>query len=441
MRQNDIYQKAKQFMVGGVSAGGRFHPTLNKPLLLERADGCRLYDVDGNEWIDYHGSSGASFLGYNHPAIKAALEKAVEIGFFINFETEYHTELAELICTMVPCAEKVRLCNSGTEATLAAIRLARAHTGRSKIIKFEGHFHGMHEFVFYNIHSRLGERDENGNIEPIRDTSGIPSVLDDLIIVIPYSDINAFKDALHRHKGDIAAVILEPVLYNSGCIESDKTFLKEVRSLTEMEQVTLIFDEVLSGFRMAKGGAQEYYGVTPDLTTLAKAVGCGMTLAALVGKANVMKNLNPEGPVIMSGTYTGALMHVMGAIAALKVIDTPGFYDEINRKADYFYSAFNRLLETTGVVGRLQGLGARFGLYFGCRNEIRNFRDAARCYNPEAGKRFIELAVEHFLYFHDYGDSIVPMHSGFTAVHTDPDFDSTLERIEKILDQMKKEGF
>ncbi len=441
MKQKEIYEKAKQFMVGGVSAGGRFHPTLNTPLLLERADGCRLYDVDGNEWLDYHGSSGASFLGYNHPAIKSALEKAMEIGFFINFETKYHTELAELICAMVPCAEKVRLCNSGTEATLAALRLARAHTGRSKIVKFEGHFHGMHEFVFYNIHSRLGKWDGTGKIEPIRDTPGIPAALDNLIIVIPYNDISVFKDTLHRHTGEIAAVILEPVMYNSGCIESDRTFLEEVRTLTKEEGITLIFDEVLSGFRMAKGGGQEYYGVTPDLTTLAKAVGCGMTLAALVGKTDVMKNLNPEGRVIMSGTYTGALMHVMGAIAALKVIDTPGFYDEIDRKADYFYTAFNRLLEGTGVCGRLQGLGARFGLYFGCKNEIRDFREAASCYNPDAGKRFIELAVQHFLYFHDYGDSIVPMHSGFTAVHTESDFDITLERVEKILRQMKAEGF
>ena len=134
-------------------------------------------------------------------------------------------------------------------------------------------------------------------------------------------------------------------------------------------------------------------------------------------------------------------MHVMGAIAALKVIDTPGFYDEMNRKADYFYSAFNKLLETTGVVGRLQGLGARFGLYFGCKNEIRDFREAAACYNPDAGKRFVELAVRQFLYFHDYGHSIVPMHSGFTAAHTISDFDITLERVEKILAQMKAEGY
>jgi glutamate-1-semialdehyde 2,1-aminomutase len=369
------------------------------------------------------------------------LNHAIEMGFFLNFETQYHAELAELICEMVPCAEKVRLCNSGTEATLSAVRLARAHTGKAKILKFEGHFHGMHEFVFYNWHSHLGERNEVGEIKPVQDTSGIPAAMDDLIIVIPYNDYELFESTIHRHKHEIAAVILEPVLYNAGCIESDREFLEKVRALTEEEGIVLMFDEVLSGFRMAKGGAQEYYGVTPDLSTLAKALGCGMTIAALVGKNQVMRHLNPEGKVIMSGTYTGSLINVLGALAALKVLNVPGFYDEMNKKADYFYGRFNRLFEQAGVSGRLQGLGARFGLYFGCKDPIRDFRDAAGCYHLAAGKRFIQLAVENNLYFHDYGDSIVPMHCGFTAVHTTEDFDETLERIEKIFAQMKREGF
>lgn len=441
MTQDQLYEAAKQYMVGGVSAGGRFHPALKRALFLERAEGCRLYDIDGNEWIDYHSSSGAAFLGYNHPAIRSAVVQTLEMGNFINFETPYHKELAALICEMVPCAEKVRLANSGTEATLAAVRLARAYTGRSKILKFEGHFHGMHEFVFYNWHSHIGEQEQTGELRPIRDSSGIPSVIDDLVIVIPYNDANLLRETLRRHRGEIAAVILEPVLYNAGCIETNKGFLEEIRHLTAEENVVLIFDEVLSGFRMAKGGAQEYYGITPDLTTLAKALGCGMGIAALAGKDAVMRHLNPEGSVVMSGTYTGALMTVLGALAALKVLNAPGFYEELNRKADYFYSRFNDLFRQTGVTGRLQGLGARFGLYFGCTEDIRDFRGAAACYNLAAGKRFIQLAVENLLYFHDYGDSIVPMHAGFTAVHTQKDFDETLARIEKIFGIMRKEGY
>jgi len=441
MTQDPLFKEAKKYMIGGVSAGGRFHPALKRALFLERAEGCRLYDIDGNEWIDYHSSSGAAFLGYNHPEIRSALEQALEMGFFLNFETPYHKELAALICEMVPCAEKVRLANSGTEATLAALRLARAYTGKSKILKFEGHFHGMHEFVFYNWHSHIGEQKESGELKPIQDSAGIPSAMDDLVVVIPYNDIDLFKETLHRHGREIAAVILEPVLYNAGCIETDRGFLKEIQNITAEAGAVLIFDEVLSGFRMAKGGAQEYYGVTPDITTLAKALGCGMGIAALVGKDEIMKYLNPEGSVVVSGTYTGALVTVMGALAALKILNSPGFYDDINRKADYFYNRFNDLFKKTGVAGHLQGLGARFGLYFGCTETVRDFRAAASCYNLAAGKRFIELAVENFLYFHDYGDSIVPMHAGFTAVHTQKDFDETLERLEKILEQMKTEGY
>lgn len=439
--KEQLYERAKQVMVGGVSAGGRFHPALQAPLFLERADGCRLYDIDGNEWIDYHSSSGAAFLGYNHPKIREALETTLDMGFFLNFETPYHTELAELICEMVPSADKVRLCNSGTEATLAAVRLARAHSGKSKIIKFEGHFHGMHEFVFYNWHSHIGERLDGGEIKPVHDSPGIPAALDDLIVVIPYNNLDILRETLIRHRGEIAAVILEPVLYNAGCIESEKAFLSGARQITTEEDVILIFDEVLSGFRMAKGGAQEYYNVTPDLTTLAKALGCGMGIAALAGKDHIMRDLNPEGSVIMSGTYTGSLITVAGALAALKVINTPGFYEAIDKQADYFYTGFNRLFAEIGVSGRLQGLGARFGLYFGCEGEIRDFMDAVNCYNLAAGKRFIQLAVEEYLYFHDYGDSLVPMHAGFTPAHTEKDFDETLKRVAGILTRMKQEGF
>jgi glutamate-1-semialdehyde 2,1-aminomutase len=434
-----LYNQAKQYMVGGVSAGGRYHPALKRPLFLESAVGSRLIDIEGNEWIDYHSSSGSAFLGYNHPEIKKALEACIEKGFFLNFETEYHAELASLICDMVPSAQKVRICNSGTEATLAAIRVARAHTGKDKIIKFEGHFHGMHEFVFYNWHSHLGKQTENGTVRPVQDTAGIPGIMDDLLIVIPFNDIEIFKKTVAAHKDELAGVIMEPVMYNAGCMEPHPDYLKQIREVTAENNIVLIYDEVLSGFRMCKGGAQEHYGVLPDLTALAKAVGSGMGIAALAGKTEIMSNLNPEGPVIMSGTYSGSLLPVMGALAALKVLNRPGFYEELNKKADYFYQGINKLFAKSGLKGLVQGLGARFGLYFGCDKKVHDFREAAAAYNLKAGKRFIQLAVENFLYFHDYGDSIVPMHCGFTAAHTYEDFDKTLEIMERIFSQMKME--
>ena len=440
MRSDEILSKARQYMVGGVSAGGRYHPSLKKPLILESADGCMLKDVDGKEWIDYHTAAGATLLGYNHPAIRDALQESIEMGFFLNNESVYHAELAEMICNMVPSADKVRLSNSGTEATLAALRLARAFTGRKKILKFEGHFHGMHEFLFYNWHNRLGNMNAEGEIDLVWDTGGMVEETDDLLVVIPYNDIGIFEKAIRKHGNELAAVICEPVMYNAGCIEPVPGYLEEIRRITRERDILLIFDEVLSGFRMHSGCAQGYYGVTPDLTTLGKAVGCGMALTALVGRDEVMNHLNPPGPVVMSGTYTGSLMPVMGALAALKVLSSDGFYEELNTSARYFYDRINELLALKKIKGVLQGLGARFGLFFGLEEPTHDYRKAAEDYNPRAWSRFVELAVDTGLYFHHYGDSLTPMHSGITSCHTREIYDETLNRMESIFTQMAREG-
>ncbi len=440
MKSDEILLKALRCMVGGVSAGGRYHPTLKKPLILASADGCTLTDVDGKEWIDYHNAAGATLLGYNHPAIRAALEKSIEMGFFLNNESKYHADLADLIHRMVPSADKVRLSNSGTEATLAALRLARAYTGRKKILKFEGHFHGMHEFLFYNWHNRLGAMNSHGEIEVVWDTAGMVEETDDLIIVIPYNDIEIFEKTVRRHREDLAAVICEPVMYNAGCIEPVPGYLEAMREITREHGILLIFDEVLSGFRMHSGCAQGYYGVTSDLTTLGKAVGCGMTLTALVGRDEVMARLNPVGPVVMSGTYTGSLMQVMGALAALEILNGDGFYDKLNNGSAYFYGRINELFELKKLKGVVQGLGARFGIYFGLEEPTHDYRTAAAAYNPKAWSRFVELALENGLYFHHYGDSLTPMHSGVTAAHTREVYDETLDRMESIFEQMVREG-
>jgi glutamate-1-semialdehyde 2,1-aminomutase len=439
MKSDEAYARAKRFMIGGVSAGGRYHPSLGKPLLLDSADGCIMRDLDGREWIDFHSASGATLLGFNHPAIRAALERSLEKGFFINFDSSAHADLAEQICAMVPSAERVRLANSGTEATLAALRLAREYTGRKKIIKFEGHFHGMHEFVFYNWHNRLGDMLPSGEIGKVWDTGGMVKEIDDLIIVIPWNDVSVFEKTVAAHRDEIGAVILEPVMYNAGCIEPRPGYLERLREITARQGILLIFDEVLSGFRMSADCAQGYYRVTPDLTTLGKVVGCGMTVAALVGKQEVMSHLNPTGRVVMSGTYTGSHMAVMGAAAALKVIAAPGFYDELNDKAGYFYGKVNELFRLNGLKGILHGLGARFGLYFGLESPPTDYRETVRCYDREAGRRFYELIIKKGLYFHDFGDGLTPMHAGITAAHTREILDESLNRINDVFRQMAGE--
>jgi glutamate-1-semialdehyde 2,1-aminomutase len=439
MKSDQIFAEAKKYMVGGVSAGGRFHPTLGKPLILESADGCVMKDVDGREWIDYHSCSGSVLLGFNHPEIRAALEKSLSLGFFMNNESVYHMELAKKISGMVPSAEKVRLANSGTEATLGAVRLARAYSGKKKILKFEGHFHGMHEFVFYNWHNRLGDVQPNGEIGKVWDTSGMVEETDDLIIVIPFNDEEVLDRTLEKHKDELAAVICEPVMYNAGCIMPKPGYLEHLRAVTKKLGILLIFDEVLSGFRMHKGGGQAFFNVIPDLTTLGKVVGCGMTVAALAGRSEVMDTLNPIGKVVMSGTYTGHLMGVMGSLAALNVIDRPGFYEELNAKADYFYGKINELFTRTGLPGVVQGLGARFGLYFGLDKPTCDYREAAAKYDRKAGKRFFELVLDKGLYFHNYGEGLTPMHSGITAAHSYQILDETLNRLEDVFSVMAGE--
>jgi|LSQX01.1.fsa_nt_gb glutamate-1-semialdehyde 2,1-aminomutase len=426
-------------MVGGVSAGGRYNPSLKKPLLLSHADGCYMYDVDGNTWIDYHSCSGATLLGFNHPAIREALYKAIEKGFFINFESEYHAELCELISRMVPSAEKVRFANSGTEATLAAIRIARGYTGKKRIIKFEGHFHGMHEFVFYNWHNRLGTMAENKEISKVWDSGGMVDETDELITIIPYNDPEILEKTIIRYKDDLAAVICEPVMYNAGCIEPKPGYLEFLRKVTKEHGVVLIFDEVLSGFRMHPGGAQGYYGVTPDLTTLGKVVGCGMTIAAIVGKTEVMNALNPIGKVVVSGTYTGSLLSVMGAIAALKIINNPKVFEDLNTIGTYFYDNINALMQKYAIKGIVQGLCSRFGLYFGLEEKTNDYRVAAGAFDVEASQLFLKKVLDKHMYFHDFGRGITPMHSGITTAHTRPIIDESLQRIEDVFKEMKKE--
>ena len=255
----------------------------------------RFRDVDGNEYIDMFIGSGANFLGHGHPAIRAAVEEALEIGVICNGETEHHARLAAMIADAVPCAEKVRFANSGTEATMGAIRVARAFTGRPKILKFEGHFHGMHDYLWHNCAARAGELRADGTVAPVPDSGGIPDAMAGLLVVAPFNNPEAFDSAIRAHGDDLAAVIMEPVSYNMGCVPSGAEFLREVRRACSQRGIVLIFDEVLSGYRMCRGGAQEHYGVTPDLCTLAKALGGGVPIAALCGRTEVMSVLNQIG--------------------------------------------------------------------------------------------------------------------------------------------------
>jgi len=429
MKGQQLYESAQQHMIGGAGAGGRYHPLLKRPLYLARGRGSRFWDVDGREYIDFFTGSGANFLGHDHPAIKAAIQQALEVGVICNGETEYHSRLADMVADAVPCAEKIRLANSGTEATMGAIRIARGYTKKPKILKFEGHFHGMHDYLWYNCAAGVGALRDDGTVAPLPDSDGMPDLLSELIIVVPFNDIELFEKAIKAHKDELAAVIIEPISYNQGCIPAKPDFLREVRRICSQTGIVLIFDEVLSGFRMCRGGAQEYFGVTPDMCTLAKALGGGVPIAAVCGKTEVMSVLNPVGHTIMSGTYTGHLIAVMGAIACQTEIARPGFYEHINALADRLYKGMTEALRVTGVPAILQGIGARFGVYFGVTEPVTNYRQTVPV-NREMEIRFILGCVKRGLYFHDYGHT---MHHGFSSQHTMADIDEALNIIEDTL--------
>ncbi|HSB17421.1 MAG TPA: aspartate aminotransferase family protein [Bryobacteraceae bacterium] len=429
MTSDELFASAQRHLIGGAGAGGRYHPLLGRPLYVACGRGSRFWDVDGNEYIDFFTGSGANFLGHGHPAICDAVRKALELGVVCNGETEYHSKLAEMVADAVPCAEKVRFANSGTEATMAAIRIARGYTGKPGILKFEGHFHGMHDYLWYNCSGRAGEVRADGTVAPLPESDGMPEALAGLVHVAPFNDLDAFERAMRAHGGELAAVIMEPVSYNMGCVPSDPEYLRAVRRICTEREVVLIFDEVLSGFRMCRGGAQEYYGVTPDLCTLAKALGGGVPIAAVCGKSEIMSVLNPAGRTVMSGTYTGHLTAVMGAIACQTELARPGFFGHVNGLADRLYTGLGEAMRTAGVQGVVQGLGARFGIYFGAIGPVKNYSQVVTT-DRAVEVRFLRGCLSRGLYFHDYGHT---MHHGFSSQHTASDIDEALNMIEDSL--------
>jgi glutamate-1-semialdehyde 2,1-aminomutase len=402
-------------------------------MLFDRADGCRAWDLDGKEYLDLCCSHGATLLGHGDQRVREAVEAALARGAACSYENELHTELAKVLCATVPCLERVRFTGSGTEATMHCLRLARAFTGRTKLLKFEGNFHGYHDQVMYAIGTpadRLGP-EEAPTAYP--GSSGLPVGLEENLVIVPYNRTDLFEEAFRRHAHELAAVMCEPVYYNAGCIVPDKEFMQVVQWRTREAGVLLVFDEVLSAFRMCLGGAQEYLGVTPDLCTLGKAVGGGFPLSAFGGRRDVMDRLMPIGDCQHSGTYNGHVVCVAAALAAVNAFKAPGFYDHIAAVAARLYDGLNAIFTRHGSAGRVRGLGARFGVYFGVEGPVRNYRDAVR-HQHDQMLRFIAAAIRHGVYFHDYGGAAC--HHGFCAAMTLADADQALNRLEDAVREM-----
>src|SRR5579871_3070678 len=369
------YQQATRYLAGGVSASTRLNRAVGHAMLFDRAEGCRLWDLDGKEYIDLCCSHGATLLGHGDPRVRRAVDQALDRGAACSYENELHTELARLLCETIPCCERVRFTCSGTEATMHCLRLARACTGRSKILKLEGNFHGYHDQVMFSIGTPADQLGTETAPTLFPGSTGIAAGLDQHLVIVPYNRPDLLEEAFRRHANELAAVICEPVYYNAGCITPTPEFMAALRRLTRDNGVLLIFDEVLCAFRMAPGGAQEYLGVTPDLCTLGKAVGGGFPLSVFGGRRQLMERLMPTGDCQHSGTYNGHIVAVAAGLAAVTAYKQPGFYEHIHTVAERLYGGLQALFDRRSIAARVQGLGARFGIYFGVPGQVRSYRD------------------------------------------------------------------
>ena len=427
-----VWRRAQSVLAGGVSASMRLNPYLGRPLYVDRGEGPYLYDVEGRRYIDFNMSNGAALLGHDHPRVRDAVLKGVDAGIIAAAETPYHEQLAATLVEIIPAAERVRFASVGGEVTLVALRIARHATGRTRFLKFDGHFHGLSEPWLVRKQDPTAEESRL-----VPSSGGVPESMAADVVMVAWNDAAAFEWAIERHGDELAAVICEPIHYNAGCIPPEPGFLQLLRRRTEERGIVLIFDEILSGFRTALGGVQAQVGVTPDLTTHAKALTNGLPLASLAGRADLMLTLAPSGPVVHSGTYSGHLLGVLAALATLDELRKPGVYDRINASADAFYGDLQAIFDRHGLPARVQGQGARFGLYFGLRGPVRTWTDALD-HDHDLHRRFVAGCAERGVYFHGYTRQGPPGHAGFSLAHSPAVFAEALTAIEDAVKEMAR---
>ncbi|MBI2533418.1 MAG: glutamate-1-semialdehyde 2,1-aminomutase [Deltaproteobacteria bacterium] len=367
-----LFQRAKATIPGGVNSPVRAWKAVGgTPLFIARGQGAHVYDSDGNRYIDFVGSWGPLIFGHAHPQIVRALGKTARNGTTFGAPTEQEVKLAELIVRLIPSVQKVRLVSSGTEATMSALRLARAYTGRSKIVKFDGCYHGHADGLLVKAGSGIATLG-------LPDSPGIPPGFAKETLVAKYNDVMSVSNLFERHGKNIAALIVEPVCGNMGVIPPAKDFLRLLRRLTRRYGTLLIFDEVITGFRVAVGGAQSFYGVTPDLTCLGKILGGGLPLAAFGGRRQIMDLVAPEGPVYQAGTLSGNPLAVTAGLTTLGLLSRPGTYARLEVKGKRLEEGFTSILKKYSIRGTINRVGSMMTLFFGI-DHVRNADDARNC--------------------------------------------------------------
>jgi glutamate-1-semialdehyde 2,1-aminomutase len=371
-RSKSLFENAKKFIPGGVNSPVRaFRAVGGDPIFIKKADGAFIYDEDDNAYIELINSWGPMILGHNHPMIKEAVIKAMENGTSFGAPTSREIEIAELIVEMVPSVEKIRMVNSGTEATMSAIRLARGFTGKDKFIKMEGHYHGHGDSFLISAGSgaiTMGAPDSPGVTEGNAKDS----------LLAPYNDLEAIETLISANKNEIAAIILEPVPGNMGLVLPKEGYLEGLRKICDREGIVLIFDEVMTGFRLAKGGAQELFGVTPDMTTLGKIIGGGLPVGAYGGKKEIMEHVSPAGPVYQAGTLSGNPIAMAAGLTMLRFLNShPETYSQLNQIGNKLCNGIKQSLSKLGLNYTINHLGSMYSLFF-TDQEVFDFESAKK---------------------------------------------------------------
>ena len=422
----NLYERAKKFIPGGVNSPVRaFKGVGGNPLFFREGTGPYLIDADDKRFIDYVGAFGPLILGHNHEHILNAIENQLKKGISFGASTEAEIDIAEKICKHVHSMDKVRLVTSGTEATMSAIRLARGFTNRDKVVKFEGCYHGHVDGLLVKAGSgalTIGEPD----------SLGVPSAYTDLTHVLPYNDIGAVERYFDMHGKDTSCVIVEPIAGNMNCVLPDAGFLEVLREQCTLNESVLIFDEVMTGFRVALGGAQSIFGVVPDITTLGKVIGGGLPIGAFGGKAEIMQKIAPEGAVYQAGTLAGSPLAVAAGLAMLEVVSAEDFYETLSKKTKLLMEGLEERASAADVAFTTNHAGGMFGCFFNENSKVRTFKEVMESNN------------EHFqAYFHEMlknGVYLAPSmyEAGFISMaHTEEEIEKTLDAASLAFEAIK----
>lgn len=421
-KSKQLFEEAKKFIPGGVNSPVRaFKSVGGDPIFIERGSGSKFYDVDGNEYIDYIGSWGPHLFGHNPPFIKQALAEAFERGTSFGAPTELEVKMAQLITELVPSVEMVRMVNSGTEATMSAIRAARGYTNKEKFIKFEGCYHGHADYFLIKAGSgalTLGVPTSPG----VTKGNAADTLLAD------YNDIESVKKLVYANKNNVAAIIIEPIAGNMGVVKADESFLVELRNLCNEENIVLIFDEVMTGFRVAAGGAQEILGIKPDLTTFGKIIGGGLPVGAFGGKKEIMKMVAPAGPVYQAGTLSGNPLAMAAGYAALSYIkEHPEIYVQLEKSSMYLENGFKENLKAIGKNYAMNRVGSMMCMFF-TEEPVNDFKSAVKSDTTLYGKYFHEMLKRGIYLAPAQFEALF-----VSTAHTKEDLDRTIEAHKEAL--------